>query len=124
MDTGNTIRKLRVENGYTQQQIAGFLKISRNAYLAWESNQVELTLGRLTALCAIYKISLKEFFEYELPRSQKRLQHDAGTEYILEKLKQLKDENDKLISMNVKLVRVIKEVSSKGVLYNLKPADF
>lgn len=59
MDIGLKLRQLRVKNHYSQQYVANYLSISRNAYLAWENNNTELTLSKLIFLCKLYDIDLK-----------------------------------------------------------------
>ncbi|MXV14879.1 helix-turn-helix domain-containing protein [Hufsiella ginkgonis] len=116
MDAGNIIRKLRVQNGYTQQHVADLLRVSRNAYMAWENNQVELTLSRLRSLCEVYQISILDFFQAnEMQPPPTKLPAIAGAisfrDQLLDKLAVMKEQNSRIIKMNNKLIRVIRSAA-------------
>lgn len=61
MDIGLALRKLRVRHGYSQQCLADYLEISRNAYIDWENNKVNISLEKCAKICEIYKITLCSF---------------------------------------------------------------
>ena len=51
------IRNLRIDNGYTQQQIADYLHIKQNTYSQYENEQRQLPITCLIALAKLYKTS-------------------------------------------------------------------
>ena len=60
---GIALRKLRLSKSYSQQYVANYLAISRNAYISWESDKTKLTIGQLTKICDLYQIKLSTFIE-------------------------------------------------------------
>jgi transcriptional regulator with XRE-family HTH domain len=62
LDIGLAFRKLRISNGYSQQFIAQQMGVSRNAYIDWESNRVQITVQHCSAICEFYSLSLSQFF--------------------------------------------------------------
>ncbi len=42
MNLGNTLRKLRISSGTTQQEISDYLKIDRRTYTKWEEGITEI----------------------------------------------------------------------------------
>ena len=60
-DPGLFLRKLRVSHKFSQQHVANFLGISRNAYAEWENGHTELTLGKLGKICELYEITVHDF---------------------------------------------------------------
>ena len=57
MDYYKRLRQLRIENGYTQQQIAFILHTRQEQYSKYESGKRELRIRHLITLCCLYKIS-------------------------------------------------------------------
>ena len=57
------MRKLRHEKGYSQQNLADFLKVSQNAYYKIENGRTRLLVGTLISLSEIYEINLCDFFK-------------------------------------------------------------
>jgi transcriptional regulator with XRE-family HTH domain len=61
MGIGIEIRKLRVQNHYSQEYVAFYLGITRNAYIKWEKDGVNLNLKQLSALAELYEIEMIDF---------------------------------------------------------------
>ena len=57
MDYCKRLKQLRVENGYTQEQIAFILHTRQEQYSKYESGKRELPLKHLIALCCLYRVS-------------------------------------------------------------------
>ena len=53
-------KKLRLENGYTQQYVATYLEIDRSNYSKYELGKLELNLTILKKLCLLYGVSADE----------------------------------------------------------------
>ena len=61
MDLGTQLRKYRVAHGYSQQFVADYLEISRNAYMAKEDNKVALSVNQMLRICNLYNVSISNF---------------------------------------------------------------
>jgi transcriptional regulator with XRE-family HTH domain len=55
-----TIRRKREEKGLTQEYMAKKLSTSQNVYSKLELGQTKLTVERLTIICEILNLELKE----------------------------------------------------------------
>ena len=62
-DVGLGFRRLRQDRKYSQQTVANALDISRNSYIAWEANKVDITLTACLAFCDVFSITLTEFLD-------------------------------------------------------------
>lgn len=54
----NQIKTLRKQNGYTQQQVADLVNISRSAYSQYEMGIKQPTVDTLYKLADLYKCSI------------------------------------------------------------------
>lgn len=61
MGIGIEIRKLRVQNHYSQEYVAFYLGITRNAYMKWEKDGVNLNIKQLGALAELYELEIIDF---------------------------------------------------------------
>ena len=52
------IRNLRIDNGYTQKQIAEQLGISQNTYSQYENEQRQIPISMLVTLARFYGVSV------------------------------------------------------------------
>ena len=57
MDYCKRLKKLRIENGYTQEQIAFILHTRQEQYSKYENGKRELPIKHLIALCCLYRVS-------------------------------------------------------------------
>ncbi len=57
MDYQKRLRELRIEHGYTQQQIAYILHTRQEQYSKYESGKRDLPIKHLIALCCLYRVS-------------------------------------------------------------------
>lgn len=60
MNLGLQLRKLRTAKKYSQQFVADEMKISRNAYMAWESGKTQLSVEKMERICRFYEIGLND----------------------------------------------------------------
>lgn len=60
MDVSKNIYRLRLLRGYSQDDIAKKLNISRQTYLKFENNQASMSLDQLEKLANIYGINIQE----------------------------------------------------------------
>ncbi len=54
------VKKLRVDNGYSQEYVAKEIGISRTSYIAVEQGKKELCLGEAEMLSKLYRISIDD----------------------------------------------------------------
>ena len=57
MDYCKRLKELRIEHGYTQEQLAFILHTRQEQYSKYESGKRELPLKHLIALCCLYRVS-------------------------------------------------------------------
>ncbi|QNL49782.1 helix-turn-helix transcriptional regulator [Olivibacter sp. SDN3] len=65
MNIGAKLKKLRDENGYSQEFVASELGISQSTYHKLESEQIRLTVERAKQLAKLYDIDPEYFFSTE-----------------------------------------------------------
>lgn len=60
LDIGNTLRKYRNKNNYTQQYVADLIGISRVTYRKWENNEVDFSLSQLSKIAELYEMLIQD----------------------------------------------------------------
>lgn len=60
MDISKNLQKYRVQRGYSQDEIAKRLNISRQTYIKYENNQASISLNQLEIISNIYGLSVNE----------------------------------------------------------------
>ncbi len=80
---GHNLMELRKKHGYSQQEIADMLSVSRQTISNWESGQGEPALDKAYELARIYKISLDDLVGNEV-RSMAENQKEKDT-HVLKK---------------------------------------
>lgn len=70
MNLGNTITEKRIENQYTQEQLAKKLNVTKDTIIHWEDNEVSPTMDELIKLARTLDISLDALF---LPKESRVL---------------------------------------------------
>jgi len=61
------LKKLRKENGLTQQQVADFLHLDRSTYAYYESGRTKINIDILIRLSNFFQISLATLVGEEVP---------------------------------------------------------
>ena len=61
------LKKLRKENGLTQQQVADFLHLDRSTYAYYESGRTKINIDILIRLSNFFQVSLGTLVGEELP---------------------------------------------------------
>ena len=59
------IKKLREENGLTQQAVANYLNVKQNTYSQYENEKRQLSIDVLIKLAKFYKVSTDYILELE-----------------------------------------------------------
>ena len=81
---GDKLMEVRKKHGYSQQEIADMLSVSRQTISNWESGQGAPALDKACELARIYKISLDELVGNEVRnRVEKQKEKDI---HVLKKL--------------------------------------
>lgn len=80
----NQLKKLRQENGYSQQQLADKLNISRQAISKWENGKTIPDIENLHLLCEIYGVSLDTMFGNEEESKLEAMPHEKKLNKSLE----------------------------------------
>ena len=80
---GDKLMEVRKKHGYSQQEIADMLSVSRQTISNWESGQGAPALDKACELARIYKISLDELVGNEV-RSMAENQKEKDT-HVLKK---------------------------------------
>ena len=68
---GANIRKLRVQHGMTQKNLADKLFVSAQAVSRWENDEVEPSIGTITELAKIFGVTADEILGIEAKEAQK-----------------------------------------------------
>lgn len=64
------IRKYRVANGLTQQDVSDYLKLKLSTYQKYEENRSEPSIHTLLKLTELYNVSLDDFlYDRHIPRT-------------------------------------------------------
>jgi len=61
------LRKLRKENGLTQQQVADYLHLDRSTYAYYESGRTKINIDILIRLANFFQVNLAQLVGEELP---------------------------------------------------------
>ena len=62
---GEHLRKIRKEKGYTQQQMADILFISRSTYTYYETGKSEPSQEKLKKLCEVFDVDYNALLDYK-----------------------------------------------------------
>ena len=68
---GSYIKTQREAKGYSQQQMAGFLSISRTSYINIEQDKREITLGEANILANMFGVTLDDISREQSPNIEK-----------------------------------------------------
>jgi len=68
------LRKIRIEKGYTQQDLALILNISQACYNRYEQGKREPSIETLRRLCVLFNISADELLEIETASERAKVQ--------------------------------------------------
>ena len=60
MNIGKRLKDARIESGYTQEQVAEQLDVSRQTISSWENGRTFPDIGSVVSLSDIYDVSLDE----------------------------------------------------------------
>ena len=72
MSIGSTIKRLRLEKGMTQEQLAELLWLSTNAISQWECDKTAPDISHLPVLANIFEVSADVLLEIDIAKSKKQ----------------------------------------------------
>ena len=72
MSIGTTIKKLRQEREITQEQLAEYLGVSKNAVSQWECDKTAPDISHIPVLANIFEVSADILLEIDLAKSRKQ----------------------------------------------------
>jgi len=82
---GSNIKRLRLERGMTQKNLADMLFVSAQAVSRWENNEVEPSLGTITEMAKIFGVSSDEILGIGVEESEEKEQKNPEPEIKIEK---------------------------------------
>lgn len=71
MSLENTIRKLRIQSGKTQQEVAEYLNIDRRTYAKWEEGATEIKGTIIPKIAAAFNVSISDLYHENKPKKAK-----------------------------------------------------
>lgn len=74
MNVGDKILELRKKKGYSQEDIANKLNVSRQTVSKWETNQSTPDFDKIVPLCQLFGISTDELLMDKIKGSDKKLE--------------------------------------------------
>ena len=101
----NKLKKLRTDNAFTQETVAGFLNISTPAYSKIETGKTDISYSRIKQLADVYKISVVQLLTMPPDVVSKQL-----PELLLLKLSQRQNEINSLRVRLIELYQILKLV--------------
>jgi len=111
---GSTIRRLRVDNNWSQQVIADHLNISIPAYSKIETGVTDVNLSRLEQIADFFNIDLSHLFNDGKTETDTA---PVSTQYTrLEK--DLQDAEKEIIQLQRKVIQLYDEITRVGESLN------
>jgi transcriptional regulator with XRE-family HTH domain len=77
------LKKMRKENGLTQQQVADFLHLDRSTYAYYESGRTKINIDILIRLSKFFQVSLGDLVGENLPPTQNLADPTVSADAVL-----------------------------------------
>ena len=117
MQLPEKLRELRVNSGYTQQQVADVLDCSRSTYTYYETGKSSPDLPTLVMLAKIFNVSIAELLEEEKSSTMVR---DSGRSLPRKKtVNHIYDLNPDELSL-ISYYRVLSEKEKEEILAHVR----
>ncbi len=96
VDLGNTLRGLRLAKGYTQQQVADLVGVTKGGISAYETGMRQPSYEVLLKLAGLYKVSTDFLLGNRDPKSDFSLEGLSGeqAETVLKIIRDIKAANE------------------------------
>lgn len=95
MNIGDKIFNLRKSKGYSQEDIANKLNVSRQTVSKWETNQSMPDFDKIVPLCDIFGISTDEFLKDNIVSNEKEEVKDIVEDKNINDLEEREDDKRK-----------------------------
>lgn len=79
----DNIRRIRIDKGFKQTEIAKYLGIRQSSYNKIENNKTSITLNVLEKLSEIFEIPVVKMIEYQIKNENDKLTNELLEELIL-----------------------------------------
>ena len=109
MEFNNRLYELRKQRGFSQEELAGKLNVSRQTISKWEVGDSTPDMEKLMAISDLFDISLDELVSGKAPVVTKDSQTSSSMAQILEE-KILTSENKKKTKKGLKIAGIIAAV--------------
>lgn len=109
MEFNNRLYELRKQRGFSQEELAGKLNVSRQTISKWEVGDSTPDMEKLMAISDLFDISLDELVSGKAPVVTKDSQTSSSMAQILEE-KILTSENKKKTKKGLKIAGIITAV--------------
>ena len=73
MSFGETIKRLRKEKGFTQDQLANLLNVTPQAISRWENNSAMPDISQLVPLANVFRVSTDTLLEVNVKETEKQI---------------------------------------------------
>lgn len=83
MTIGNKIKQLRIQSGFTQEQLANKLGVSAQSISKWETELTMPDISLLPLLSSLFGVTIDELFDITTEVKLKRLEHKLDIEEVL-----------------------------------------
>lgn len=122
MDFSKKLKKLRIEKGFTQKQIADALNVSQNAVYNWENDKREPSLITVKKIADLLDVPPSYLMGWQDEDSQIDLQIDSEIDNLIEHLEN-KDLGKVDIPKIVQKIRYLTE-KQKNIESKIRDIDF
>ena len=83
MSIGETIRKLRQEQGLTQERLAEILSISPQAVSRWETNMTMPDISLIAPICNLFNITSDKLLGINIENKQSDIENKVNEEFTI-----------------------------------------
>lgn len=73
MDLGSNLKRFRIENGFSQGDLAEKLNVSRQAVSRWETGKTQPDIETLKTISVLYSTTLDELLDYHTTKNKKKV---------------------------------------------------
>ena len=120
MEFNNKLYELRKQKGFSQEELAGRLNVSRQTVSKWEIGESTPDMEKLVAISDLFEISLDELVKGEGPETSDSSEQNARSELYSDiKEHVLTEDNKKKAKKGLKIVGLI-----AGILILIDAASF
>lgn len=121
MDFGQRLKGLRLERGYTQQQLSSAVGVSVVALRSWEKNTKKPAMDTLLSLCRTLSVSMDTLLDFQLDNASKSsLVLSSAEKGLIKNYRVLDDHGKKIVdtlcTIEAERVSSLKKLTPKKVI--------